>query len=74
VKAEAFNLELEVGRDSLWWGPGYNGALLMTNNARPFDLVKLSNAYPYRIPWIGLLKFIFLLPSWITRHRPLRIH
>jgi hypothetical protein len=41
-KLEAWNLELEVGRDQLWWGPGGHGSLLMTNNARSFDLVKLS--------------------------------
>lgn len=57
VKAEAFNLELEVGRDSLWWGPGYSGGLIMTNNARPFDMVQLSTPQPYRIPLIGLFKF-----------------
>jgi hypothetical protein len=55
--AEALNVEVEVGRDSLWWGPGRNGALLMTNNARPFDLVKLSNPQPFAIPIVGLFKF-----------------
>ena len=56
-KLEAWNLELEAGRDQLWWGPGAHGSLLMTNNARSFDLVKLSNSYPYRIPLLGPLKF-----------------
>jgi hypothetical protein len=57
LKAEAVNVEVEVGRDSLWWGPGRNGALLMTNNARPFDLVKLSNPQPFHLPLLGLFKF-----------------
>jgi len=57
LKFELLNLELEVGRDSLWWGPGRHGALLMTNNARPFDLIKLSNQNPFAIPVLGLLKF-----------------
>lgn len=52
VKLTVFNLELEAGRDSLWWGPGYHGALLMSNNARPFDLIKLSNPEPVLLPWI----------------------
>ena len=56
VKAEGFNIEVEVGRDSLWWGPGSHGALLMTNNARPFDVVKLSNPQPVLIPFIGPFK------------------
>jgi len=52
AKLTVFNLELEVGRDSLWWGPGYHGALLMSNNAHPFDLIKLSNPEPVVLPWI----------------------
>ena len=56
LKAEGFNLELEAGRDSLWWGPGNHGALLMTNNARPFDMIKLSNPQPFLIPLLGPLK------------------
>jgi len=61
VKLEGFNIELEVGRDSLWWGPGYHGALLLTNNARPFDLIKISNPRPFVVPIIGPFKFnIFL--------------
>ncbi|MDD5344005.1 MAG: capsule assembly Wzi family protein [Smithella sp.] len=61
AKLTACNLELEVGRDSLWWGPGYHGALLMSNNAQPFDLIKLSNPEPVLLPWIfsrlGLVQF-----------------
>jgi hypothetical protein len=57
LKGEAFNVELEVGRDSLWWGPGYHGALLMSNNARPLDLIKLSNPRPFLLPLVGPLKF-----------------
>jgi len=57
LKAEGLNIELEVGRDSLWWGPGRHGALLMTNNAQPFDLVKFSNPQPFLLPLLGPLKF-----------------
>jgi len=52
VKMTVFNVELEVGRDSLWWGPGYHGGLLMSNNAHPFDMIKLSNPEPVLLPWI----------------------
>lgn len=61
LKAEALNLELEVGRDSLWWGPGHHGALIMTRNARPFDLIKLSNSYPFILPVLGAFKFNLFL-------------
>jgi len=46
------NLEVELGKDSLWWGPGYEGSMLMSNNAEPFKMVKVSNACPIQLPWI----------------------
>jgi hypothetical protein len=52
VKLNIFNFEVEVGRDSLWWGPGYHAALLMSNNAPPIDMIKLSNPEPILLPWI----------------------
>lgn len=46
------SLELELGKDSLWWGPGYEGSMLMSNNAEPFKMVKLSTPNPIQLPWI----------------------
>jgi len=61
-KVEWFNIELEAGRDSLWWGPGRHGSLILTDNAQPFDLVKLSNPRPVVLPWVfkylGLFKVV----------------
>lgn len=51
IKLERWNVELEVGRDSLWWGPGFHGALILSNNARPLDMVKLSSAEAFVLPW-----------------------
>ncbi len=60
-KLQFCNLELEAGRDSLWWGSGYHGTLILTDNAKPFDLIKLSNPRPVVLPWVfkylGLFKF-----------------
>ncbi|MDA8388228.1 MAG: capsule assembly Wzi family protein [Nitrospiraceae bacterium] len=57
----AFGLDLEIGRDSQWWGPGYNGAILLSNNGDPFTMIKLTNDRPALLPWIfrylGLTKF-----------------
>ncbi len=44
--------ELEVGRDSLWWGPGFRGSMSFSNNAAPLDQVRLSSAEPFRLPWL----------------------
>jgi len=46
------NFEIQWGKDTLWWGPGYHGALLMSNNARPFEMYKISNPRATVLPWI----------------------
>jgi hypothetical protein len=55
------NFEIQYGKDSLWWGPGYHGALIMSNNAEPFGIFKLSNPAPTILPWffryLGLFKY-----------------
>ncbi len=47
-----WNTQLEGGRDSMWWGQGAHGDLLLTNNAYPLDLVKFSNPEPTLLPWL----------------------
>jgi hypothetical protein len=46
------NLELEFGRDTLWWGPASQGDLVLSNNAPPFNLLKFSTPTPFRLPWL----------------------
>jgi hypothetical protein len=71
-KLSLANIELEVGRDALWWGPGYHGSLLLSNNALPLDLIKLSSATPFQLPWIfrylGYFDLTFFL-SQLEKHR-----
>ncbi len=59
------NTFLEVGRNSLWWGPGRHGALIMSNNAFPFDMVRLGSEMPFLLPGflarIGLLEVEWFL-------------
>jgi hypothetical protein len=44
--------EVSVGRQSLWWGPGRHGSLILTSNAKPLDMVRITNPTPLRLPWI----------------------
>jgi hypothetical protein len=53
AKLTLWNVELLVGRDSLWWGPGLHGSLIMSNNAPPLDQVRIGSAEPFLLPWIG---------------------
>ena len=52
VKLGGGGLELEAGRDENWFGPGYRGTTTLTNNARNFDLVKLSSPEPLDVDWV----------------------
>jgi len=50
LKLSLWNMEVMAGRDTIWWGPGYHGSLLLSDNAYPLDLVKISNAHPFFLP------------------------
>ena len=52
LKLSYFNVALEAGRGTQWWGPGYHGSLLLTNHAFPLDMIKLGSDQPFRLPWI----------------------
>jgi hypothetical protein len=51
-KVSLGGVEIEVGKDSLAWGPGYHGSIIMGNNAEPFKMIKVSNPRPILLPWI----------------------
>ncbi len=51
-KLMAGPLEVEVGKDSLWWGPGYRGSILLSNNVEPFTMIKITNPQPILLPWV----------------------
>jgi hypothetical protein len=60
-------LDLQIGKDSQWWGPGYHGALLLTNNAEPFTMVRLTNPQPVLLPWIFQYLGPFNFTLFVTR-------
>jgi len=36
------SLNLQIGRDSMRWGPAYQGSLILSDNPPPFDMLKYS--------------------------------
>jgi hypothetical protein len=52
LKLGGGGIEFEAGRDENWFGQGYRGTTTLTNNARNFDLLKLSSAEPLDVSWI----------------------
>ncbi|HYA42903.1 MAG TPA: capsule assembly Wzi family protein [Syntrophobacteraceae bacterium] len=52
IKFSPFDwFEAEFGRDSMWWGQGDHGTLILTDNAAPLDMLKISNSTPSLLPW-----------------------
>lgn len=55
--------DIIAGKDSMWWGPGHHGALLLSNNVEPFTMLRIGNPKPVKLPWIfeplGLFRFTF---------------
>jgi membrane-associated phospholipid phosphatase len=47
------NWQLLAGQQSLWWGPGYGGAMMFTNNSEPVRMVRISRVSPITLPGIG---------------------
>jgi hypothetical protein len=58
-------LNLQLGKDSQWWGPGYHGAILLSNNAEPLTMVRITNPQPVLLPWVfrylGPFRFVFFV-------------
>jgi Capsule assembly protein Wzi len=52
LKLTFWNVALEVGRGTQWWGPGYHGSLLLTNHAFPLDMIKFGSDETFRLPWV----------------------
>jgi len=62
--------ELEIGTDQLWWGAGRHGALLLSDNSPPLDLVKLSGNYgPIRFTSLTTKLHSKLDSKYLSGHR-----
>ena len=47
------NWQLTFGKQSLWWGPGAGGPMIMSNNAAPFTMFRISRVSPFKLPFFG---------------------
>ncbi|RLB71244.1 MAG: hypothetical protein DRH07_06970 [Deltaproteobacteria bacterium] len=52
VAVELGAFEISAGRQSLSWGQGHNGSLVLTNNAKPLDMVRINTPSPILLPWV----------------------
>jgi len=44
------NWQLTFGKQTLWWGPGAGGSMLMSNNAAPITMFRISRVTPFKLP------------------------
>jgi hypothetical protein len=49
------NVQISLGKQSVWLGPGESGPLLMSNNADPFPMVRIDDVMPHEIPGLSRL-------------------
>jgi hypothetical protein len=56
VKTHISNLEIQLGKDSFLWGQGSHGSLLLTNNSRAKNTIRLSTVKPLETG--GIFKFL----------------
>ncbi len=55
--------QISAGKQSLWWGPGSGGPLLLSDNAEPIPMVQISRIFPTKLPsifsWLGPVRTEF---------------
>lgn len=64
VKASPF--EIEIGKNLNRWGPGYRGALLLSDNATSYDLIKLKTQF-WRIKFAHLFGYLEQYPRIVEQ-------
>lgn len=52
TKLTVSNISFQIGRGTLWWGPGYRGSLLLTDHAFPLDMLQLGSDESFKLPWV----------------------
>ncbi len=59
------NWQVTFGRQSLLWGPGNGGSMILGNNAEPIDMFRIDRVSPFRLPtvlgWMGPMRVEFFL-------------
>ena len=51
----ALGNEISVGKQSLWWSAGESGAMIMSDNAEPIYMLRVSRTVPLMVPFLSKL-------------------
>jgi hypothetical protein len=59
------NWQISFGKQSLSWGPGDGGSMMLSNNAQPINMLRASRTTPLKLPsilgWLGPMRTEFFL-------------
>jgi membrane-associated phospholipid phosphatase len=59
------NWQISFGKQSLWWGPGEGGPMLLSDNADPINMFRISRVSPVKLPgpagWLGPVRTEFFI-------------
>jgi hypothetical protein len=76
VTSNQANWIFSFGKQSLWWSPNYSNALLMSNNAAPMYMFRVSRQAPFEIPGVsrilGPMKLEFFIGKLSGNEFPAR--
>jgi len=66
------NWQVTFGRQSLLWGPGEGGSLILGDNAAPLDMFRINRVSPFKLPsflgWLGPLRIEVFLAQLRGQH------
>jgi membrane-associated phospholipid phosphatase len=59
------NWQITFGRQSLLWGPGDGGPMMLSDNAQPMNMFRIARTTPLKLPsflgWLGPIRTEFFL-------------
>jgi hypothetical protein len=59
------NWQFSFGKQSLWWGPGDGGPMMLSDNAEPINMFRVNRVTPLKLPsvlgWLGPLRLELFL-------------
>jgi len=76
VSSNQANWIFSFGKQSLWWSPDYSNAFLISNNAAPIYMFRVSRLAPFEVPYLskitGPMKLEFFIGKLSGNQFPAR--
>ena len=65
LAARLGNWSGSLGKIDRWWGPGWDGSLILSTNARPLPAISIDRivSEPFETPWLSWICLLYTSPS-----------